>query len=288
MENVNSITTGKMIGFFTERQIEKIKKIKTVVLQIFIWSLVFGTITGAFIIVSGFESTSTSMLLSKLTGTLLLISCVALVNLFCFSCIENEDKAVQGLSILGIGSSILWFFLWFLTLWGVFDIYARCGGYRYSCYSSYSVLGTITMLVSYISALGVFGAATLNIYEGKKRNVIRPLKLTAFVCLCFVELHSIVTLLFLSSTSSSSTTTFYLLSGLAGCAWIVMVIVAHVISKQEKNEQLIEKLAAKNAAAPAAPKTDEELRAEIEEKVRREMIEKEIRAKLEKEMSEKN
>ncbi len=53
-------------------------------------------------------------------------------------------------------------------------------------------------------------------------------------------------------------------------------------------EQAAANIAAQQAQQPYTPKTDEELRAEIEEKVRREMIEKEIRAKLEKEMSEKN
>ena len=63
--------------------------------------------------------------------------------------------------------------------------------------------------------------------------------------------------------------------------------------KDDAQQKILEQAAANIAAmqvapaAPSAPKTDIELRAEIEEKVRREMIEKEVRAKLEKEMAEK-
>ena len=236
-----------------------------------------------------------------------------------FNKIEKQESSVQVFATIGVITNVLWTILWILALWGVFDIWARGTCQTYTYYTSekycptigYSLLGILTMIMSYLSGLGFFGAITLDIYEGTKRSTIRPLKLTAISCLCYTELHAIVRLFteFSTSTSysrtSSITERFDVLAVFAGFVWFITVVVAAILAKHEKNaieyaekkkkdeEQqkiLIQAAANVNAkqAEPAAPKTDDELRAEIEEKVRREMIEKEVREKLEKEMSEKS
>ena len=158
-----------------------------------------------------------------------------------------------------------------------------------------------------LSGLGLFGSVILDIYEGKKKSTIHPLKVTSFICLVYAEIHSTIRIFTSSSSHYSYSSTpgimarFDILASFVASAWFITFLVALILSKREKNadeyarykekdeeQRKIIEQAATNVSAPAAPKTDEELRAEIEEKVRRELIEKEVRARLEKEMSEKN
>ena len=316
MEN-NATIIESHGGIFDNATLEKFKKYKNALQKLMIWTLVGGAICGAlFILIGGIEG---GEVIGKFMGTLFILGGAALVSLINFNKIETKIPSVQVFAILGVVTNVLWMVLWILALWGIFDIWARgtCTTYYYSnkpyCpIIGYSLLGILTMVVSYLSSLGFFGAITLGIYEGTKKSTIRPLKLTAISCLCYVEFHAIVRLFTESTTSSSSyssTTSlaerFDILAAFAGFVWFITALVAAILAKHEKNaaeyaekkkreeeQQKILVQAAANVAAmpqqPAAPKTDEELRAEIEEKVRREMIEKEVREKVEKEMAEKS
>lgn len=314
MENNATIIGTPQAGIFDEPTLKKFKNYKNILQKFMIWALVGGAICGAlFILIGGIDG---GEVVGKFMGTLFILGGAALVSFINFNKIETKISSVQVFAIIGVVTNVLWMTLWILALWGVFDIWARgaCITYRYSSTEycpviGYSVFGIFTMIVSYLSSLGFLGALTLGIYEGTKKSTIRPLKLTAISCLCYVEFHAITRIFteFSSSSSSSSSSLagrFDVLAAFAGFVWFITALVAVILAKHEKNaaeyeekkkkdeeQQKILAQAAANvasAAAPSAPKTDEELRAEIEEKVRREMIEKEVREKLEKEMAEKS
>ena len=312
----NNVITESHTGVYSKETLSKINNYKGLLQKVIIWTLVGGAICGAFFILVG--GIAGAEVIAKFMGTLFILAGAALVSLINFSKIEKKESSVQIFATIGVITNILWMVLWILALWGVFDIWARgqCRTYTnsnivaYCPAIGYSLLGMLTMTVSYLSALGFFGAITLDVYEGNKKSTIRPLKLTAITCLCYTELHAILRIFTYSSNSSYSSTAsiserFDILATFTGFVWFITVVVAAILARHEKNaEEYAEKKkkdeeqqkilvqAAANVAAkqatPSAPKTDEELRAEIEEKVRREMIEKEVREKLEKEMAEKS
>ncbi len=126
-------------------------------------------------------------------------------------------------------------------------------------------------------------------YEGKRRDVILPLKITATVLAGYELLYVTIVIL----TQSASNERLAALAGFASILWFFIWIVLLVLSRGEKKRAIAEGSYAQKAAptpeAPAAPveekreKTDDELRAEIREQVRREQIEREVRAEMEKE-----
>jgi hypothetical protein len=311
MENAN-ITSKQEASIFRRESMATISKIKDIIQKTIIWTLVGGIVLGAMFILCG--GTEAGEIIAKFVGTLFLLAAAALISFIEFNVIEKGVPSAQRLATFGVGLNILWTILWILATWGAFDIWSR-GACRSILGSSYcptiglSVFGMFTLASTSLSGLGLFGSVTLNLFEGKKVSIIRPLKIASFACLAYTELHSVVRIFTSYSTRSSSDSIMGrldLLASFVGFAWFVTFLIALVISRNEKNadeyakkkesderqrqvlEQAAANIAAQQAQQPYTPKTDEELRAEIEEKVRREMIEKEIRAKLEKEMSEKN
>ena len=281
-------------GFFGRASQEKIKQIKNIIMKSIVWTLVGSVAIGAISILligtDGFE------VVGKFMGTLFILAGAALVSVVDFHSIESGEKSAQALAILGIVMNVIWAFLWILAMWGVFDIWA-CKSY--SCSGTYSIPGIFTMAATSLSMLGLFGSYTMSLYEGAKRSTIRPLKITAVICLAYEELYSVINLFIPRSRSYSSTDDrFGMLAVFTGAIWFIVMIVAIVMSKREKDalylanqkkeeEKKEEEKKDEKKEEKSAPKTDDELRAEIEEKVRRELIEKEVREKLEKEMAEK-
>lgn len=104
---------------------------------------------------------------------------------------------------------------------------------------------------------------------------VRPLKITALICALYCGIYSVVVTI--GDVQSVSDGRWYGLSGLAGFAFIVMVIAAAIVSKNGKKK--IEK----EAAAKIGDVKNAEVQATIQEMVEKEVQErlKEERAKAE-------
>lgn len=297
------ITSGTVCGLFRTSTIEKIKTFKSALLKLIIWTLVGGAILGAFAILT--TDSSGGAIIGKFMGTLFILAGAALVTVIDFNGIDGGIKSAQALACMGVAMNICWAFFWILAIWGVFDIWEPCIR-GYYCSRIYSFFGRITFVTSYLSALGLFGSYIMGLFEGTKRSVIRPLKITSMVCLTYTELHLVFSAIFQGgkSVDVSDYDRFGTLAYFTGFVWFITLIIAMILSRRERNiieyaekkkkadeqQQILAQAAANVSVQPiqsTAPKTDEELRAEIEEKVRRELIEKEVREKLEKEMAEK-
>ena len=127
--------------------------------------------------------------------------------------------------------------------------------------------------------------------------MILPLKITAAVLAGYLFIYCTIITIIGRVTNERLAA----LAGFAAIVWFVVWVIAAVMSSGEKKKEYgsytlkrsgvmnptpeEEKSAKKEA--PAAKKSDDELRAEIEEQVRREMIEKEVRARMEKELGNK-
>lgn len=131
------------------------------------------------------------------------------------------------------------------------------------------------------------------IYEGGRKGLVRPLKLTS-VALAFYEAIYLTIMNFCDYEFDSELAgRFGMLAIFVGVAWFAVTVATVVMSSNEKSRHMAEVKKMENdrlqqvqpvvqpqQTMPLA-KTDAELRAEIEEQVRREMIEKEVRARFE-------
>ena len=288
-----------MSSILSEKTIAKFEASKKILLRIAIWTMVGGVVLGAVLILAG--GSDSGEMIGKLMGTVLLLGLML-----------SRDAVVQVLALIGLVTNVLWAILWVTMIWAP-ELLLTCddSGPRASygmvstrCYPS--VLMKITLCVSYLSGLGFFGSNVMSIFEGEKKGIIRPLKITCLICILYEYLYAIV-LTIMDFHTSEWSGRFGMLSGFVAFAWIIMVIVALVISSSEKRRLPVIKNNSEgvsmnngvlnndalnspinNSTNGITAKTESELRAEIEEKVRREMIEKEIREQFAREHNQNN
>lgn len=285
-----------MSSIISKENLAKIEKLRKNVLKVAIWLLVGGVVLGAITILFG--GVSSGEIIGKFMGTMLIVALMMIVSVNNFKRVASEDMAVQIFALTGLVSNLIWALLWILLCWvpelgqTCTTACMRCTGY--SCGAS--ILLKFAAAFSYLSILGLIGSNVLAMYEGNKRNLIRPLKITGVVCATYEFLYLTVMTFSGFDFASEFAVRLGMLAMFTGFAWFAIVIAALIISSNEKtkderkNEESQSKEAEKNESKDAQDvrgKTDDELRAEIEERVRKEMIEKEVRAKIEAEMAAK-
>ena len=180
-----------------------------------------------------------------------------------------------------------------------------------------TILFRLTVVISIVSGFSLIAAWIMNMYEGRRKDLIRPLKIVA---VSLAGYDAFYFCLMVMTNFPDGFDKMGMLAGFASSIWFLVMIVAWVISHNEKvhdklraqvkkdglgdgsGEKKVIEPVAESAMDGQMPnelslnerledtmprrKSDEELRAEIEEQVRREMIEKQVREKLEKEMEE--
>ncbi|MBR5939050.1 hypothetical protein IKZ77_00665, partial [Candidatus Saccharibacteria bacterium] len=189
------------------------------------------------------------------------------------------DKKVQLFALISFISNIVWVILSVLLMWEALPFHWTEAAQEYSRYMEhyYSVTMYHMTFWSMMMAIAISSSAAgfwiSNIMTIKETiKVVKPLKITAIVCVVYGWIFGVVVTL--AELDYYDTERFYQLSSLAGIAFVVTALAAVIISGTNRK-----KVEVKNEVKVA--KTDDELRAEIEEKVRREMIEKEVRAEFE-------
>ena len=277
-----------MKGLFSDSALETMKKLK----KIFLWSAVCALIgvflLGAIMILSDGAGGAG---MGRLIGTLSAVSVALFVGVNNFTRIESGDKLIQGFGLMSLGCNLIWLILAILLIWEIVpSTYYEYGSSRWGSVTLH--VSAWVKIMSVAISLGAAGFWVSNVLSIKETvRPVKPLKITAIVCEVYCSLFAIVVIL--SDMYSGEMGKWYTLSGFAALAFIATACAALIVSKSgAKNEQ--------NVAAPVAPagnvvpevnnpvqKSDEQLRAEIEEQVRREMIEKEVRARMEAEMGKK-
>lgn len=267
-----------MSSIISEQTIAKIEGVRKYVQRVAIWTLIGSVVLGGILIFA--LGTSNMEIIGRFLGTIWILAIALLISMNNFKRVADKISNVQVFALIGLVSNIVWAILWILIDWipELREVSFVGFGVRYSVFMK------IAIVFSCLSFLGLVCSNVLALYEGDKKNAIKPLKITAVVLTIYEVAYSIIMTLANYNFRSEMSTRFAMLAGFLAFAWFVIIIVLALISKTEKNRAGVKKKEAEQAnlsqAAPVAPKTEEELRAEIEEKVRREMIEKEVREKM--------
>ena len=262
-------------NLFKLETIEKIKKARKVFLWMAVWILIGELALGAILIL--IQSWDISV--AKIQGTFLILAIALFVSVNNFIRMEKGDKKVQLFALISFISNIVWVSLSVLLMWEALPFHWTEAAQEYSRYMEhyYSVTMYHMTFWSMMMAIAISSSAAgfwiSNIMTIKETiKVVKPLKITAIVCVVYGWIFGVVVTL--AELDYYDTERFYQLSSLAGIAFVVTALAAVIISGTNRK-----KVEVKNEVKVA--KTDDELRAEIEEKVRREMIEKEVRAEFE-------
>lgn len=268
-----------MSSIYSEKTLGGLQTFKKYLFRFAVGVLILGIVIGAIIVLFDEKGMDASNALAKCISTTIIIGVMLMVTTGELKLIESRRASVQVLATIGLASNLLWALLWVIVVWT--ESFAYCSsssifGGTYS-YCTVSTIFKIATVCTSMSAFGLICSAIMNMYEGNRKDVLLPLKITTATLAGYQFIYASVAVL----ADFQINDRFANLSGFAGAIWFFVWLVTLVISHNEKKRAKV----AAPAAEPAKPvaKTDDELRAEIEEKVRREMIEKEVREKLEKE-----
>lgn len=283
-----------MSSIFSEKTLGGLATFRKWLFRSAVAAIILGVVLGVIFILTA-NSLESAEAFGKTFGTMICIGIMLIFLNACSKLIESRRAVSQVFAIIGGVSSLLWVVFAILSIW----LPQPCTSIFSDCSSSTAVtaVSKICSVFAYLSLFGVICGAILNMYEGKRRDVILPLKITAAVLAGYLFIYCTIITIIGKVTNERLAA----LAGFAAIVWFVVWIIAAVMSSGEKKKEYgsytlkrsgvmnptpeEEKSAKKEA--PAAKKSDDELRAEIEEQVRREMIEKEVRARMEKELGDK-
>ncbi len=279
-----------MSSIFNESTIGGFINAKKWLFRFAVGLVIAAVVFGVIVILVGDLSQSTGVL-GKTVSSLFVVGLMLVMLTVAFRLIESRRAVSQIFALIGGVFSLFWTIFSLIYTWAPtigLDNFT-CNGIN--CYFGNNPIQRIASVAGYMSLFGLICGGIMNIYEGKRKDVILPMKITSAVLAGYEFLYfTIITII-----GNVTNERFAILTGFAAFIWIVLLIVTIVMSKNEKkrNFVLVEKDEETQTEKKEETKTgkttksDDELRAEIEEQVRKEMIEKEVRARMEKEQSEK-
>ena len=269
-------------SLFNENTLQKIQKTRKIFLKFAVWILIAELVLGAVLILTG----GWDIAIGRIQGTFLILALILFVSVNNFIRIEKGNKTIQIFALIGFVSNLIWGIFAFLLMWEIVPFHWIEEIMQTNSYSGYSYPSTkyhmtfyaiIMLIASYAAAAGFWISNILSIKETIK--LVKPLKITAVVCVAYLWIFG--TIITPIEPEFKDVEKLYQLAGLAGLAFGITALAALIISRTNKKKVDESNVVMNGVSAQFTPKTEAELRAEIEEKVRREMIEKEVRAKME-------
>ena len=263
-------------SLFSSETLQKIQKIRKIFLKFAVWILIAELAFGAILILTE----GWGVAVGRIQGTFLVLALILFVSVNNFIRIEKGSEITQVFALIGFFGNLIWGIFFLLLMWEIVPFHWIEDTTRISSYPGYSYPYTkyhmtfyaMAMLISaYVAAGGFWISNIISIKETVK--LVKPLKITAILCVVYLWIFG--TIITPIEPEFKDVEKLYQLAGLAGLAFGITALAALIISRTNR------KKAIESDSAQFTPKTEAELRAEIEEKVRREMIEREIRAKME-------
>ena len=249
---------------------------KKQILMAGVWILIAEAIFGFFVILSQVWDP----LIGKIQAIFLILAIGMFVSLASFSLMEDKNVLVRNMGALCFASCMLGIVLWILIILEVLPVEVASNSGTGRAYAmSIWIKTTIIAWATFMSALICGGMVRTE----ENSNLVLPLKLTCIVSLAIAYVLSIVLVILDFNLGKNGGV---IIAELMGFSILVMVITGIAAAKISGNTKEAQKKGKASAGMNVGPKTDAELRTEIEEKVRREMIEKEVREEFEKQKRE--
>lgn len=269
-------------SLFNEDTLRKVQKTRKIFLKFAVWILIAELVLGAVLILTE----SWNVAISRIQWTFLILALILFASVNNFIRIEKGNKTIQIFALMGFVSNLIWGIFAFLLMWEIVPFHwveetmqaSSYSGYSYSSTKYHMTFYTMIMLIaSYAAAAGFWISNILSIKETIK--LVKPLKITAVVCVAYLWIFG--TIITPIEPEFEDVEKLYQLAELAGLAFGITALAALIISKTNKKKVAESNTTMNGVSTQFTPKTEAELRVEIEEKVRREMMEKEVRAKME-------
>ena len=239
-----------------------LKQLKKAFLWMAVIILIGEFLFGALVILANDLWTPT---LGKVQASFLLLAVALFIGINNLTRIEERKPSVSGLAWLSLTANVVWLVLGILLIWGMVPAVDE---YKIRVGSVYIAAGTASVwvkLCSVASNLGIGGFLMSNVFAIKETvKQVKPLKIAAAVCWLYVSVFAII-VTFAETGNYSDWGKWFALSGLAGLAFVVLSIVALIVSRTN----------AKKEAGAGKQISSEEMQSTIQE-----MVEKEVQARL--------
>lgn len=244
-----------MSSLISDPNLVRIRVFRKYFFRVAVWTLIAGVVM---VVVSVFASRTLEWdtTLLKITFTLFALALAMLVSVNSLRLLDDQRLPIQ---IFAIGTMIctaLWVILWLMTTW---------------CPAVYRQGAEIHKAVRIMMYFAIYGFAILNLwhmYEGKRIDLVRPLKAVITVLITYLVAYNTMTLL-TDSLRGEMAEKLAILANLAVLLGLLLFVIAWVISRTERGRTKAMRV-----------KSNDELRFEIEDRLRRESIEQEVREKL--------
>lgn len=245
-----------MKSIVSEENIKKLSSSRKILGRIAVGIVIAGVVLGALMILAGTDGGA----FGSVVGTMISAGLALVSTSIALRLLESKKPVPQIFGIIGGIFGLIWALVSIINAWMPQATYSYCGGiFEDGCIAG-SAMTKIVSITGYLTLFGLICGGIMNMYEGKRKDIILPLKITSAVLIGFELLYSIVVTMIGRVTNER----IMMLAVFAMAIWVIVIIITAVMSKNEK-------------------KRDKgTLRQEIEDQVRREMIEKEVREEYEK------
>ena len=214
-----------MKSLFSETVIEKIRKVKKGFLWAAVCILIGEVVVGAILILAqSFNET-----IGRLMATFAVCAIMLFFGVNNFSRMEKNDRIVQSFALMGFICNLIWLFLAFLFIWNVVPFVEVSSFYSYKM----TAIAKVFSVAVDVALVSFCVSNTWAIEETLKP--VRPLKITALICVLYCGIYSVIVTI--GDVQSVTDGRWYALAGLAGFAFIVMVIAAVIVSKNGKKKK---------------------------------------------------
>ena len=248
-----------MSSIFDEKTLEKIKKIRTTSLRVFVAILIIEVVAWALIIIAR----QSNEIIMRFQLTFLVIAGALFVSILNFRSIEKGNMSAQILSLISLCACALWTVLEMLVVWGLVSLVDSSGLFSYKM----NGMGIFVSIISSTMTCMMLAGCVARIEENG--GPIKPLKITALSSIMCAWFITVIMTASGSDLSSDFLATAGPLLGLAILAFLVTAIAASVMSRTNRRDKL------DKAVASDTIKNNEEAQAAIKE-----MVEKEVQSRL--------
>lgn len=253
------------MSLFSDERIEKLGVWRKYILRVAIWLLIAGVVAGVLLILLN-DTKGIAEVISKTMGNIFLVAAMMVGCVLSFRLIESKKTVVQIFATICLWTGLVWGVLWSLAIWAWQPLFmvtvrdeAACAEYiqreneyvnkyggtkvttcpdHYATKYEMTVLFKLTVVITIVSGFSLIAAWTMNMYEGKRKDLIRPLKIVAVSLAGYDAFYFCLMVL---TNYPDGFDKMGMLAGFASSIWFLVIIVAWVISHNEKVHDRIKK-----------------------------------------------